>query len=190
MVEHHPHTSETTLVALLRGIGPGTNQIAMDHLRALCVDLGWQDVRTYIQSGNVVFRSSKALAALEAELEVALAQRFGLRLPVIARSAVQWDAYVRHNPMAEAAAADASRVLLALSKAPPRADVVERLRAMARNGERIEQAGDAIWIHYVSGVGRSKLSPGTLDRAFGSPVTTRNWRTVMNLHSMLQPAEH
>ena len=62
--------------------------------------------------------------------------------------------------------------------------VVDELREHATNGERIHLAGDALWIHYVGGVGRSKISPGLLDRIVGSPVTTRNWRTAVKLAEM------
>src|SRR5690606_39011865 len=75
-------------------------------------------------------------------------------------------------------------VMLALSKAPLREGVVDELREHATNGERIHLAGDALWIHYVGGVGRSKISPGLLDRIVGSPVTTRNWRTAVKLAEM------
>lgn len=65
--------------------------------------------------------------------------------------------------------------------APPRDDAVDGLRERAVNGERVRRVGDVLWIHYPGGAGRSKLSPGLLDRFVGSPVTTRNWRTVRKL---------
>ena len=60
------------------------------------------------------------------------------------------------------------------------------LQAYAAGGERITQVGDALWIHYPNGSGRSKLSPALLDRLAGSPVTTRNWRTALKLHELAQ----
>ena len=72
-------------------------------------------------------------------------------------------------------------VMLALSREPPDPSTVDRLRERATAGERIERVGDALWIHYAGGAGRSKLAPGGLDRVVGSPVTTRNWRTVLKL---------
>jgi uncharacterized protein (DUF1697 family) len=74
--------------------------------------------------------------------------------------------------------------MLALSKAAPHRDAVDGLHERAANGERITQVGDAIWIHYAGGVARSKLSPALLDRLVGSPVTGRNWRTVLKLDEL------
>src|SRR6187455_2117336 len=73
-------------VALLRGINVGGRVLPMAALRELCEALGWKDVRTYIQSGNVVFASDKAPAALETELEAAITDRFGMKVPVIVRT--------------------------------------------------------------------------------------------------------
>jgi uncharacterized protein (DUF1697 family) len=74
--------------------------------------------------------------------------------------------------------------MLALSKAPPNPGAVEGLRERAAGGECVAQAGDALWIHYGAGVAGSKLTPALLDRLVGSPVTTRNWRTVLKLGEM------
>ena len=75
--------------------------------------------------------------------------------------------------------------MLALCGAPPNEDAVDLLLHRAADGERITRVGDALWIHYAGGAGRSKLSPAILDRAAGSPVTTRNWRTVLKLAEMV-----
>jgi uncharacterized protein (DUF1697 family) len=78
--------------------------------------------------------------------------------------------------------------MLALSKAAPKSDAVKGLRERAANGERVIRVGDALWIHFRSGVARSKLSPALLDRLAGSPVTTRNWRTVLKLDELARQA--
>lgn len=169
-------------VALLRGINvSGHNGVPMAELRSLCVGLGWGDVQTYIQSGNVVFRADGAAAALEEELERAIERRFGFPVPVMVRAAADWPGYVEGNPYPEASGAEPNRVMLALSKAPPKEGAVEGLRERAADGERIARVGDALWIHYAGGSGKSKLTPALLDRLVGSPVTTRNWRTVLRL---------
>jgi len=174
-----------TFIALLRGINvSGHNQIPMAELRSLCARLGWGDVQTYIQSGNLVFTAGATQAALETELERAIERHFGFSVPVIIRAAADWPAYVRGNPFPEACQKEANKVLLTLSKAPPKAAAVEGLRARATNGEQVRQVGDAVWIYFSGGVGRSKLSPAVLDRLVGSPVTARNWRTVLKLEEL------
>ncbi|HEV2748712.1 MAG TPA: DUF1697 domain-containing protein [Allosphingosinicella sp.] len=173
-------------VALLRGINVGgRNRIAMAELRALGAKLGWSDVATYIQSGNLVFTADDEPARMEAALEAAIATRLGIAIPVIVRSASRWAAYPPGNPFAEAAEKEPNRLMLMLSKQPPEAGAAAGLRERARDGERIEQAGDALWVHFPAGSGTSRLAPSLFDRLVGSPVTARNFRTVVKLQEML-----
>jgi uncharacterized protein (DUF1697 family) len=172
-------------IALLRGINvTGRNKIAMPELRAACAELGWQDVQTYIQSGNLIFQADAAAEAVEAALGKAIDQRFGLSIPVIVRAASDWPAYVQANPYPKESEREPNLVMLALSKARPKPDAAEKLQERAASGERIAQAGDALWIHYPQGAGRSKLSPALFDRLVGSPVTARNWRTVLKINEL------
>ena len=186
--------SRRTFIALLRGINVGGhNKVPMAELRTLCEGLGWEEVQSYVQSGNLVFEApgepaslKKGLepASLEAELERAIQGRFGLSISVIVRAAADWPAYVAGNPFPGASESAPNAVMLALSKAPPKPGAAEGLRERAADGERIERVGDALWIHYAGGSARSKLSPALLDRLVGSPVTTRNWRTVLKLDEL------
>jgi uncharacterized protein (DUF1697 family) len=177
--------STLKFIALLRGINVGSSRrIPMTDLRVLCTALGWTGVRTYIQSGNVIFSADGAAAALEGDLEQALERRFGIRVPVIVRGAARWLAYVRSNPFPELSERHPNLVMLALSKSSPQVDAVERIRERA-TVEHVECRGDAVWIYYAGGSGRSKLTPALLDRSVGSPVTTRNWRTVLKLEQLV-----
>ncbi len=174
-------------IALLRGINVGGhNKIPMAELRALCGKIGLGDVRSYIQSGNLVFTAGDAGADLETTLESAIEQRFGLSIPVIVRTAKDWRCYLGGNPFPEASLAEPSLVALALSRNAPDASTAEQLAARAANDERVEQVGDAIWIHYPQGSARSKLTPTVLDRVVGSAVTARNWRTVQKLDALAE----
>lgn len=174
-----------TCIALLRGINVGgRNKVPMADLRSLAEGLGWGEVRTYIQSGNLVFEADGKQARLEAALEVAIEERFGLEIPVLVRSAADWQAFVEENPFPEESDSEPNLVMLALPKDPPQAEAVELLEERAAGGERVLRVGDALWIHYASGSGRSKLSPAVLDRCVGSPVTTRNWRTVLKIDEL------
>jgi uncharacterized protein (DUF1697 family) len=180
----------TRFVALLRGINVGGhNKIPMDELRALAGEIGWQDVQSYIQSGNLVFDAASAAPVLEADLERGITRRFGLSIEVIVRAGTAFPAYVRGNPFLEACAAEPNLVMLLLSKAPPREGAVAALSERATSGERITQVGDVIWIHFGKGMGRSKLSPALMDRLVGSCVTARNWRTVLKLEEMAGPGQ-
>lgn len=173
-------------VALLRAINVGgTAKLPMADLRELCAGLGWRGVVTYIQSGNVVFEADSAPAALEAALEEAVARRFGLARPVLVRTAEQWAAHAAGSPFPEAERDAPNRLMLCLAKAPLAAGAAAALQARAAHGEQVRQRGEAVWVLYPEGAGRSKLTPSLLDRAAGSPVTARNWRTVGMLQEML-----
>ncbi|MDQ4088241.1 MAG: DUF1697 domain-containing protein [Pseudomonadota bacterium] len=172
------------MVALLRAVNVGGRKLPMARLRALCEELGWKDVTTYIQSGNVVFAAAAAVE-LERELEHAIARRFRLDVPVMVRTATQWRGYPAANPFPGAAREEPNRLMLLLSKEPPAADAAARLQQRAADGERVSAGPDALWIHFAGGSARSKLTPSLIDRTVGSPTTARNYRTVTKLQEML-----
>lgn len=177
--------SERGFVALLRGINvSGRNMIPMAELRAVCAELGWRGTRSYIQSGNLLFVAEGETAVLEHTLEQAIQHRFNLQVPVIVRATAVWPDYISGNPFPQASQAEANRVMLALAKSLPLPDAVERLQERAATQERIKQSGDALWIHFGDGIHSSKLTTALLDRLVGSPVTMRNWRTVLKIGEM------
>jgi uncharacterized protein (DUF1697 family) len=169
------------LIALLRAVNVGGRKLPMAQLRELCAELGLEKVETYIQSGNLVFTASGKTDALEAKLESAIKDRFGFHSDVMVRSAAAWAAVLAANPFGEASEAEPNRVLVGLSKAELKPGAAEALGARAAAAERVEQAGGALWFHYPAGVGTSKITPSLIDRAAGSAVTARNWRTMLKL---------
>ncbi len=172
-------------IALLRGINVGGhNKLPMADLRALCADIGWTDVQTYIQSGNILFRANGSATRQRDVLESAIAERFGSSLAVVVRPAADLIELMAGNPFPAASATEPNRVMLALSRSPPNTDAADQLRPRAVQGERIEQIGEALWIHFPRSAGTSKLTPTLLDRAAGAPTTMRNWRTVQKLAEM------
>lgn len=171
-----------TFIALLRGINvSGHKKVPMAKLRTLCEELGFANVRTYIQSGNVIFSASEKQMELEAKLERAIAECFGFPVDTLVRAAKDWPNLIRQNPFLDACEKEPHLVLLCLSKRPPQKDAVIALRERAKNGERIEFTEGALWLHYAAGIAQSKLSPALIDRLVGSPVTGRNYRTVVKL---------
>jgi len=173
-------------IALLRGINVGGhNKIPMAELRALCGEIGWQDIATYIQSGNIVFSANGCAGKLEGELQSAVRNRFGHDVHTLVRSAENWSEYLSANPFPRASEDQPNLVMLGLSKSPLPDDAADRLQERAAAEERVVQAADALWIHFPNGSARSKITPAALDRLAGSPVTTRNWRTVLKLQDML-----
>lgn len=173
-------------VALLRGINVGgARKLPMARLREICAELGWAEVETYIQSGNLLFSAPGDAVALEGALEQAISIAFGFDIAVIVRSAGQWAAYAAANPFPDEARDDPGRLMLNLSKKKPAIGAEAAIAARAAAGERLRRAGEAIWIYYPAGAGTSKIGPSLLDRAAGSPVTARNYRTVLKIREML-----
>src|SRR5262245_10271793 len=107
--------SQQTFIALLRGINVGGhNKIAMAELCSLCGEIGWKEVRSYIQSGNLIFTANTTAAALETELERAVKRQFGCEVAAIIRAAKDWPGYIETNPFPEASAKAANAVMLTL----------------------------------------------------------------------------
>jgi uncharacterized protein (DUF1697 family) len=174
------------MVALLRAVNVGGRKLPMAELRALCAELGWSDVATYIQSGNLVFTAPGKAEEIEELLEKAIEKEFGLDVPVIVRSQAQWARYPGLNPFPEVAKESPAKLHILLSKQPPIKDAAELIQARAKAGEQVRQTGDALWLHYPEGAGTSKLTPSLIDRAIGSPGTARNYNTLLRLLEMLE----
>jgi uncharacterized protein (DUF1697 family) len=173
----------TTYVALLRGVNVGgRNMVAMQELRKLCERLGLEDVRTLMQSGNVVFRSaSREAAALEARLEQETAKKLGVKPAYFVRTADEWAALVKRNPFREEAARDPGHMLVSFMKQAPGAGALEALRAAIVGRELVEARGREAYFVFPDGVGRSKLTPNVIEKHLGGSGTARNWNTVLKL---------
>jgi uncharacterized protein (DUF1697 family) len=161
----------------------------MNELRELAIGLRFGNVSTYIQSGNLVFSTTLTAAAAEVALEKAIAARFGFSVDVVVRTARAWLRYAAKSPFADAEEARPNLLLLGLAKRPLKQRATEALRPFTTAGERVEALRDALWIDYGASIGRSKLSPLVLDRAAGSTVTARNWRTVQKLAELVRAVE-
>ena len=159
----------------------------MATLRSLCARIGYKDVRTYIQSGNIILTTNSDADEVEQKVEQAIEEQFGFSVPAIARDTRAWQGYLASNPFSGASLNEPSRVVLALAKATPKSDALTELRGRATNNERIAQTGDALWIHCPEGSATSKITATLLDRFVGATVTTRNWRTVQKLGEIVEP---
>jgi uncharacterized protein (DUF1697 family) len=165
----------TRYVGLLRGVNlGGRNRLSMAELRTLAESLGYREVRTFIQSGNLVFSASKRVAP--AVLEAAIATRFGLEVPVVLRTGAELEAAVRANPFAEA---DLSRLHVGFMAGPPAASALAGLERGPFLPEEFAVQGADVYLYLPEGVARTKL-PRYLERRLG-PMTVRNWKTLGSL---------
>jgi uncharacterized protein (DUF1697 family) len=172
-------------VALLRAVNVAGAKLPMAQLRDVCAGLGWREVETYIQSGNVVFEADGPAPDLGNALEQAVERHFALTRPVMVRSAAQWSGYAAGSPFPAQERDHPNYLLLGIAKEPLAAGAAEALQARGAAGEQVRQGADALWFWFPDGSGVSKLTPAAIDKAAGSPVTTRNWRTVRKLAEML-----
>ncbi len=176
----------TTWIALFRGINVGgRNLLPMKELSRDLGALGLEDVRTYIQSGNVVFRSARSdSAALSAGIATRVEESHGFRPHVLLLTAGQLDAAIEANPFPEAEAEPKTLHLFFLA-APPATPDLEALERAKAPAERFQLTDPVFYLHAPGGIGRSKLAANA-EKLLGVPATARNWRTVQKLRQMAQ----
>ena len=172
-------------VALLRGINLGGHKkIAMDELRRLFVTLGHSDVKTYIQSGNVLFRSSVDKESQVArDIESRIVQDLGLSVTVLLRSRRDLSDVVAHNPLL-GPRTDPSKLHVTFLAEHPDRGRVARLDPPFDGSDELSVAGREIYLHCPNGYGRTKLNNAYFERALGVAATTRSWKTVTKLHDL------
>jgi uncharacterized protein (DUF1697 family) len=171
-------------VLLLRGINLGPNRrVPMAELRALFGDAGYGDVRTYVQSGNIVVSSEAASDVLERAAAELISERFGFDVPVVARTRDELAAVVSANPLGDVAD-NPKRYQVSFLHAPLRDEVAERVRALVVEPEALVIAGREIYAWHPEGVARSKLWNGLAGQGLGVTATARNWTTVTTLLAM------
>lgn len=171
-----------THIALLRGINVGgRNKLPMKDLAAIFTDLGCTDVRTYIQSGNVVYVAEPELAAVISErVAAAIHDRLELTVPVVTRTAAELEAVARANPFV-AEGADPKTLAVAFLAHTPDAGRVAALDPERSPPDRFAVHGREIYLHLPNGAARSKLTNAYLDSRLATISTARNWRTVNKL---------
>lgn len=173
-------------IALLRGVNVGGKaKVAMSDLRQLVSSLGFEDVRTLLQSGNVVFSAStRPQEALETLLEKETKRCLGLDTRYFLRAAAQWKAVVSGNPFPGEAKRDPGHLLATFLKAKPRAGAVRALEAAIVGSEYLRVAGREAYIVYPDGVGRSRLTNAVIEKKLETSATARNWNTVLKLAAL------
>ena len=165
-------------VALLRGINLGPrNRIAMPALREALAEAGFDDVRTYLQSGNVVLSSRARADTVRRKVEQAIRDSFGLDIAVVVRTRAELAAVVRRNPLAQVAKEPKRYQVTFLSERLP-AQVVRQLEEAVAPEERFAVAGREVYAWHPRTIARSKLWSKLAGKGLGVTATSRNWATV------------
>jgi uncharacterized protein (DUF1697 family) len=175
-------------VALLRAVNVAGHQIiGMADLRAWLTRLGFSDVRSLLQSGNLVFKGgAKSGAQLERMLEAAAAKQLKLETDFFVRSAAEWRDVIEHNPYPAEAERDPGHLLVMCLKEAPRDAAVRALQAAITGRETVRAWGAHAYLVYPDGVGRSRLTTALIERTLGTRGTGRNWNTVLKLEAAIQ----
>ena len=156
--------------------------IRMDVLRALYESLGHSDVETYLQSGNVTFRTAKKdLVRVGLEIESLIEKKCGFRPAVVNRSLPEMQDVVARNPFAARKDVEPNRLAVFFLARDAGAEARARLAAIDCAPEELHLFDRELFVHYVNGFGRPKLPAATIERVLKVPATARNWNTVRAL---------
>ena len=172
--------------AMLRGINVGGhNRIKMDQLRTSLEALGFEQVKTYIQSGNVVFKSATiSPAALSRKIEKQIVGQFGFAVSVISRTADEINKTIANNPFLNDSSINPEKLHVAFLSEAPAPLALKRLAELTLEPDQSRCLGKEVYFYFPNGVSGSSLWKHPLDRVLSVGATTRNWKTVNTLHQM------
>jgi uncharacterized protein (DUF1697 family) len=180
-----------TVISMLRGVNLGrSRRIRMDDLRALYESLKLRDVRTHLQSGNVVFRTPhRDLSGLTRRLEREIERKFGFHSDVIVRTVSEMKEVVARNPFAHRRGIDPSRLLVTFLAGDPGEKAREAVRRIRTDPEELHIEGRELYIYFPNGMGRSNLPGAAIEKALDTPGTARNWNSVTKLLQIAESQE-
>lgn len=179
------------VISLLRGVNVGGHHIIkMDALRALYESLDLRDPQTYVQSGNVIFRTGERdPVRLAKRIEDGIEQQFGFRPAVIVRTSSELREVIAKNPFAKRRDIEPSKLLVDFLASDPAPDARDKVLQIKADPEELRPIGRELYIYFPNGMGRSKLPWAVIDKALKTPRTGRNWNTVTKLLEIAERLE-
>jgi uncharacterized protein (DUF1697 family) len=171
---------------MLRGINVGGRKIVkMEKLLGSFEELGFGRVRTYVNSGNVVFEISKIPSSvLSRRIEERISQDSGFPITIFLRTADDLRRILRDNPFLKERGIDQSKLLVTFLSVTPQKAALEKLDSLDGGSHRFRINGEEIYLYCPDGYGRTKLSNNAFERFLAVAATTRNWKTVNDLFAM------
>lgn len=175
-----------TWIALLRGINvSGQKKIPMAELREILSDAGLEGLHTYIQSGNILFRSDREADALAVLISDRIRDRFGFEVPVELRHLAQWEEIFATNPFLNDGRDEAITALCtAFLSEEPKQEGIDRLASRDYADQEYRLRGREVYLFLPKGAGRADLSNNYLEKKLKVRATSRNWKTVTKLLEM------
>lgn len=178
-----------TYIALLRGINvSGQKKVNMKLLKEMFETLGFQDVQTYIQSGNVVFRSKKTpVKKLVKQIQEEILKVFGFEVRVLIRTQAALQAVVESCPFVKEKGSEEDKIYIVFLDEEPKPENIEKLNTVNYAPERFTISGLTLYFYCPNGYGKAKLNNNLFESKLKVAATTRNWRTVNILADMQLP---
>ncbi|MGB0714765.1 MAG: DUF1697 domain-containing protein [Phycisphaerae bacterium] len=179
---HDAKTSPVVHIALLRGINVGgKNKLPMATLVSMFEEAGGAEVRTYIQSGNVMFLASRTRGSkITDDVSQAIKAKLGLNVPVVVRTVGDFKKMIKANPFAEVDQPDRTVHIGFLKDKPTKANL-SKLDPDRSTGDEYRVVGRHVFMHLPNGVAKTKLTNAYFDHALATTMTVRNWRTVSKI---------
>ena len=174
-------------VTILRGINvSGQNKIRMADLSLLYESLGFTNVRTYIQSGNIVFESVPGKPdKLVHDIERAIRNKYGFEVPVLVRTGAEMQSAIKANPFLKEKGIDVTSLHLTFLERAPEKSVVQKFDPGPLGHDRYSIRDANVYLYCPDGYGKTRLSNTFLEKRLGVRATTRNWKTVNVLNDLL-----
>jgi uncharacterized protein (DUF1697 family) len=181
----------TVVISMLRGVNVGGhNKIKMDALRELYQSLKLPDAQTYVQSGNVIFRTDERdPTLLSKRIQNGIERKFGFRPDVIVRTASELKDVIARNPFAKRRGIESSKLLVLFLASDPGAEAREKVLLIKCDPEELRIDGRELYIYFPNGTGRSKLSLAGLEKTLKTPGTGRNWNSVTKMLEIAEKLE-
>jgi len=175
-----------TYLALLRGINLGGHKIVkMDQLRKAFEELGFEGVKTYIQSGNVIFKAPLQTSGnLVKRIEEKLLRQFGFPVPVVVKTSDELGEVIRNISLIKEKDIDLSKLHVTFLSCAPEKSALKTLETTPAGADQFRCFGQAIYLHCPNGYHQTKLSNNVLEKMLQVRTTTRNWKTVNQLYEM------
>lgn len=155
----------------------------MTDLKSLCENLGWENVETYIQSGNLIFNSNEQNSELEKSLEIAITEKYGFDVPVIVRSSKELQTSIDKNPFFDGDA-DIDQLHLTFLKEKPTKENEEKTLTYNYEPDKFKIDGKDVFIFCTGKYHQSKLTNNFFEKKLNTGATTRNWKTVLKLSEL------
>lgn len=181
----------SVVVSMLRGVNLARHKrVKMDALRELYESLRLREPQTYVQSGNVLFKTrEKNLTALAKRIEDAIEHRFGFHADVVLRTTAELKAVIAKNPFAARRGIDPARLLVTFLATDPGEEAREKVRQLKADPEELWVDGRELFIYFPNGLARPKLSIPLIERTLKTSATGRNWNSVTKLLELAEKME-